>query len=215
MSSPLMSLLMRRQLASLSCKPHLLAVGCFHIQTTRHKENAAVNAVLSKTTSGKLRASDIQKLLSEVVRESQYTKVREAPAPALGLGVAGLVPFVAVPVLSIANGTMLDGLLFTQLAYSATILSFLGGANWGEAVARDQVTLCRLGWAVTPQLLGWMALALPTPLGLLVTSAGLTAALTHDVLLTENPQWHKALRFVLTAGAVTSLTASLFLYIIY
>lgn len=215
MASPLVTLLMRRNLANVTCRPYFSVVGCFHTQTPNRKENALVNSIISNASTGKIKGGEIQKLISEVVRESQFRKITESPAPALGLGLAGLVPFAAVPLLTIANGTILDGLMFAQLAYGATILAFLGGANWGEAIAQNQPTKCRLGWAVTPQLLGWVALALPVPAGLLVTSAGLAAAVTHDVLLTENPQWHKALRFVLTAGAISSLTASLFLYVIY
>jgi len=216
MSYPLMQILLRRP-ATFRCmvSPLSAATTLLHTQPPLQKQSPAIDNFLSNVRNGKLRVGDIQKILSEVVRESRYTHIKDSPPAALGLGIAGLVPFAAVPLLTIMNSTLLDGLVLAQLAYGATVLSFLGGSNWGEAVARDQPTFCRLSWAVTPQLLGWLALTLPTPIGLLVTSGGLSAALANDVLLSDNPQWHKSLRFVLTVGAVGSLFTTLCLYAIY
>jgi hypothetical protein len=72
------------------------------------------------------------------------------------LGLSGLIPFVGLTAL------MHQPWAITWfLAYSAVILSFLGGIHWGVAM-RDpswsnpwRLCLCML-----PSLLGWLALAL-------------------------------------------------------
>ena len=58
-------------------------------------------------------------------------EVRESPVPALTLGLAGLLPFVSVPIYLALTGVFSPSLEFAQAAYGASILSFLGGVRWG------------------------------------------------------------------------------------
>ena len=78
---------------------------------------------------------------------SAITGLRHSPAPALGLGLAGLIPFVAAPAymvlvifykcrlsslsvfLQYNAGVFLPSIATAQLTYGATILSFLGGVH--------------------------------------------------------------------------------------
>lgn len=174
-----------------------------------------ISSTLTKTLSGKPDIKELTKLAKIVTEQAQFTKFREAPMPAQILGVGGLIPFAGIPLLILINASALPGLVFAELAYGATILSFLGGANWIDAINKGDITLKKLGWTVTPQLLGWTALLLPTPIGLILTTAGLSASLAHDVLLTNYPPWLKSLRYVLTAGAVGSLTLTFLLNIVF
>lgn len=231
----LISVITRRNLSSLSIKTlkykdvllHNRAtvrfhpVTCFSTSERKWSESKPpagsniITSTLSKTLSGKPDFNEVTKLAKIVTEQAQFTKFREAPVPAQILGFGGLAPFVGVPLLILINASALPGLVFAELAYGATILSFLGGANWIEAINKGDITLNKLGWTVTPQVLGWTALLLPTPLGLILTTVGLSASLAHDVLLTSYPAWLKSLRYVLTVGAVGSLTLTFLMNIVF
>ncbi|XP_008486830.1 transmembrane protein 69-like [Diaphorina citri] len=104
-----------------------------------------------------------------------------------------------------------------QLAYGATILSYLGGIQWGATLPDSSKSLPSyeaLGLAVAPQLVAWFSLLLPIPLGLITTSTALTATLAVDLLKQNYPPWFKSLRIFLTMGAVGSLVGTLFGYIV-
>ena len=58
-------------------------------------------------------------------------QVRHSPTPALVLGISGLIPFVAAPLYMHYSGAFLPEIATAQLAYGASILSFLGGVRWG------------------------------------------------------------------------------------
>ena len=53
----------------------------------------------------------------------------QGPGPALCLGVAGLIPFVTAPLYMANSGYFLPDIATAQLAYGASILSFLGGVR--------------------------------------------------------------------------------------
>ena len=53
----------------------------------------------------------------------------QGPGPALCLGVAGLIPFVSAPLYMANSGFFLPDIATAQLAYGASILSFLGGVR--------------------------------------------------------------------------------------
>lgn len=67
------------------------------------------------------------------------TDIKHAPAPALFYGVSGLIPFTAIPAYMFQYGAYVPELAFTSLAYSAVILSFLGGVRWGSYVTNPEV----------------------------------------------------------------------------
>lgn len=80
------------------------------------------------------------------------------------LGYAGLIPFVGLAA-QVSNPDAVSAFM----AYSAVILSFLGGVHWGVAM-RDQpfASDARLVVCMLPSLFAWLALLLPLNLGLWV-----------------------------------------------
>ncbi|XP_057855415.2 uncharacterized protein LOC131065051 isoform X2 [Cryptomeria japonica] len=100
-------------------------------------------------------------------------KLEELPTTALGLGLAGAIPFVLLtpPLCSILPGTLSTRSLEAQAAYGAVILSFLGGPHWGLAMVRTHapphdkvfsinISTFRFIWSIVPSLLAWPALLL-------------------------------------------------------
>ncbi|NQW09578.1 MAG: DUF3429 domain-containing protein [Alphaproteobacteria bacterium] len=142
----------------------------------------------------------------------------DIPPPAGTLGFAGVLPFVAGTVgfwaLPQPNWAWLA--LEAQVFYGCVILSFLGAVHWGAVLAEGSEAVAeawpRLGWSVTPALVGWMA-ALMNPAPALVTlMVGLGAAFVIDrrtVTMGGFPEWYGVLRRWLTAIALLSLGVSL------
>jgi len=144
---------------------------------------------------------------------SDLLQLPRGPAPALGLGLAGLTPFLAAPLYMQGVGLWLPGVAAAQLSYGAVILSFLGGVRWGLLVSGDlPPTWSAYTLSVAPSLLGWAALLSPSlPAGLVACSAGLLAAASLDCRQPAYPPWFRALRLLLSLAAVTSLLACLVL----
>jgi len=97
------------------------------------------------------------------------------------------------------------------LAYGASIASFLGAIHWGLAMQHGANGRVAYLWGVTPSLIAWTALLLPTPWGLLLL-AGLLL-LCFGVDRTRYPlyqlQGWLPMRLRLTAVACSScLTAA-------
>lgn len=138
------------------------------------------------------------------------------PRLPLFLGLAGLVPFVALA-LAIATGsgwrlgiTMMASML---AQYAAVILAFLGGIRWGLAlrlpVGLRRSTLFVL--SVIPALTGWFALALKRPFDLAVLALALLSLGLADQALSRDgtaPAWFGRLRLILTFVAVLSLAVA-------
>jgi hypothetical protein len=165
-------------------------------------------------------------------RELYVTDKSQIPSAALWLGLAGLIPFVACAV-QIALGLPLQAkfvgpAIYALQLYSAVILSFMGGAQWGLAVrdapggadTRDRAatldrtaTLETMDWrrygiSVLPALIAWAGLWIGGRNGLLLIAAGLATLLAYDlwtVARGEAPAWYGRLRAILTAVAVTAL----------
>jgi hypothetical protein len=142
------------------------------------------------------------------------TAADQIPRPALWLGVAGLIPFVATaiqvgvswPLEPRFNGPA----LYTLQLYGAVILSFMGGAQWGLTV-RDQpygAEWRRYGMSVVPALIAWAGLWLGGRNGLLTLAGGLCLLLIYDlwtVTRGEAPAWYGRLRIGLTVIAALAL----------
>jgi Protein of unknown function (DUF3429) len=97
------------------------------------------------------------------------------PTWAARLGYAGLIPFVALAALAVWMPAFRLQLQWALAAYGAVIVSFLGALHWGW-VMREEAPLnpsASLIWGVTPSLLAWLALLLPTALSLYVLAASL------------------------------------------
>lgn len=139
----------------------------------------------------------------------------KSPKPALYLGFGGLIPFVSPTLLMAVTESYIPELAFAQLAYGATILSFLGGARWGFAL--PETSPAKPDWinltnSVVPSLLAWVAMLMSDSIFPAATMVimGLGIALHYDLsLLPTYPSWFKALRSVLTVVAFFSLVGTL------
>lgn len=138
------------------------------------------------------------------------------PAPALILGLAGLIPFLAaaaaqwlaLPLLAPETGLRL------AVVYGAIILSFLGGIRWGTAIGPYDTGRQGLEFpaSVLGSLAGLAAAFLPAIPGLALLIAGFLMQGLWDVMSVDAgrlPAWFGRLRMILTAGAVISLVAAL------
>ena len=127
---------------------------------------------------------------------------------ALGLGYAGLIPFVGL-VLAVWFSDASDRVRSAAalLAYSATILSFLGAIHWGLAM-RDasDPPVARLAWGVVPSLVAWLALLWGSNGGLLLLAASLWTcwAVDHAIYPRFGLEGWLAMRLTLTAVASLS-----------
>ena len=142
------------------------------------------------------------------------------------LGYAGLIPFAGGALLAWVPGVpvaFLSGYLGWTLYYGAIILSFMGGARWGLAMieaergARPGEPFSGLLAAVTPALIGWVAivppallpLAFPTSARLILLSAGFAGLLAEDLRAQRQaraaPRWYAALRVRLTFWVLLAL----------
>jgi len=136
------------------------------------------------------------------------------PTPAIWLGGLGALPFVvmaAAHILSAGEIASLTG--FALAAYGAVILSFLGGIQWGLAVAPgrpDAPIAVPLILSVVPSLTGWGALLLPDPANLLVLALTFLAVLALDLRAVRTglaPGWYPRLRVPLSLVVAGALIA--------
>ena len=99
------------------------------------------------------------------------TRVPTSLVSALGYG--GLVPFCLLALAACWPGGRNQAFFgFALLAYGASIASFLGAIHWGMAMRDGAGRRVAYLWGVTPSLVAWTSLLLPTPWGL-VLLAGL------------------------------------------
>ena len=144
-------------------------------------------------------------------------RIETLPQPALVLGLAGLVPFVALAI-QVATGRPFDARMTGQalaalLIYGAVILSFLGGIQWGLAVASADRSDAwrRFGLSVLPSLVAWAGLWLGGRNGLITLAVGVGLWGLYEVWSTglgEAPRWYGRLRLALTIVVVAALTAA-------
>jgi len=141
------------------------------------------------------------------------------PLPALILGLAGLIPFIATAAALWLGGSVWRFDSGTALiAYGAVILSFLGGIRWGVEItlnAKRPATGALL-FSVLPSLVGWGALLLQSlinlPLAVSTLIIGFVLQYASDRRGTAAqvlPAWFGKLRLILSAGATLSLVAGL------
>ncbi|WP_341705905.1 DUF3429 domain-containing protein [Halopseudomonas sp.] len=134
------------------------------------------------------------------------------PRLALGLGLAGVIPFVSGALgLWVTPDAWRDRVLEELMAYAAIILAFMGAIHWGLAMRAEENSdkaPVQLGLSVIPPLLGWVALALPTFLGLPVFLVAFAALYFADIWAVDHgvaPVWYPALRKPLSIIVVCSL----------
>ncbi|MFM8375261.1 MAG: DUF3429 domain-containing protein [Phenylobacterium sp.] len=132
------------------------------------------------------------------------------PGAVLAWGLAGLIPFLGLPALAFAAPALGAGSDRALALYAAVILSFLGGARWGRAVAEAAPDPRTIALAMAPSVAAWGLVLLPErhsgpALGGL--AAALVLHLVWDLRSAGLPAWYPRLRLILTAGAVAGLAA--------
>lgn len=155
---------------------------------------------------------EAQKRYKHMLTQVDWKEIKKSPQPALAYGAAGLLPFVVPPAAILLNCAFLPNLAFVQLAYGASILSFLGGVKWGFAVpdnSYQKLTWENLGQSVSLSLVAFASLILPPWMGTLTLVAGLGASAYIDITSPGYPQWFKAMRLCLSAVAIGSLLFTL------
>jgi hypothetical protein len=148
------------------------------------------------------------------------TDDRRIPLVPLLLGLAGLIPFAALSLVAALDYAPIPGppraALPALILYGATIVSFLGGIRWGQAVMDPDQRRARVHYAVSvlPQLAAW-GTVLAYLLGAL-GETGCLAALSAVALATGladyafakvggAPLWFGRLRLGLSLGAAAAL----------
>ncbi|KAL4235582.1 Transmembrane protein 69 [Mactra antiquata] len=158
--------------------------------------------------------SDGKKQVTALTLIKDLKNIKSSPMPALVLGFGGLVPFVAPPLYMLLTGTSVASLAFAQGVYGACILSFIGGVRWGMTLQEDTVVKpnwFNLCYSVTPPLVGWFALLMPTTFALTTLIVGLGGAAYMDIVMWGYPHWFKAMRFLLSFTAILSLWTTILL----
>jgi drug/metabolite transporter (DMT)-like permease len=144
---------------------------------------------------------------------------RQIPFPALLLGAAGVLPFVALTLAALLRVEERFGLPpgFARaglVGYGVVIVSFLGGIRWGAGLfhgdAKRAAALFAL--SVLAPLVAWAALFMPRPHDLVVLIGCFLILGVSDVLLASRgaaPRWYGTLRGVLTVAVVAVLIFAL------
>jgi len=103
------------------------------------------------------------------------------------LGYSGLIPFVALAGLSfLVSSAHKPAVMFSLLAYGATVVSFLGAIHWGLAMVENSPSKRQLVWGVVPSLLAWISLMVDVELGLLLVASVLFLCLVIDYKIYRN-----------------------------
>ena len=149
-------------------------------------------------------------IASEPVREDH-----DIPDVPLGLGLGGLVPFIALALALALQHPTLWGLAAAPalLGYGAVILSFLGGVHWGLGL-RHPAPDMRAGLyvlGVVPPLWAWAGLLLGGAAGLGLLALGLALHGLLDAARATRfaaPRWYPRLRLLLAGLATIATTAA-------
>ncbi|NWI96991.1 TMM69 protein, partial [Pitta sordida] len=157
---------------------------------------------------------------SETEAQKPKESLKDAPKPALYLSLAGLIPFVSVPLVMAIQGTYYPEVAFAQVTCGAAMVSFLGGMRWGFALPENSPAKpdwLNLGNSIVLPLLAWQALLFrDITQGAVMLVLALGIALHYDIaLLPDYPRWFKILRVWGTVVMVLSLLATLSLKLYY
>ncbi|KAM7098647.1 transmembrane protein 69 [Molossus nigricans] len=149
------------------------------------------------------------------------TYLPDSPKPALYVSLVGLIPFFAPPLVMVMTKTYIPILAFTQMAYGASFLAFLGGIRWGFVLPEGSPAkpdFLNLASSTAPVVFAWSAFLISESLSEAIVTViiGLGIALHIELfLLPHYPNWFKALRIVVTLVALLSFVLTLLLKDIY
>ncbi|MDR5904624.1 DUF3429 domain-containing protein [Franzmannia qiaohouensis] len=122
------------------------------------------------------------------------------------LGAAGLLPFAFTLLMAwVAPAGWQAWAISAFLFYSAVILSFLGGIQWGVAMTldapEDAAFASRMLRSMLPSLIAWPALLLPDLAATLILLAGYLLIHAYEgqpASRARLPGWYRSLRRSLT-----------------
>tara|TARA_Y100000780_G_scaffold32758_1_gene26735 strand:- start:101 stop:523 length:423 start_codon:yes stop_codon:yes gene_type:complete len=124
------------------------------------------------------------------------------------LGVAGLIPFLAMPIAYSFNLLSLTQSAIYFMQYSAVLLSFFGGIHWWDSISNARYGK-QMYIAMLPSIVGWLCLVFshaPKTLGVL--SLSYVAILVYDKFTLSLPKGqivsYISLRIALTSVVVIS-----------
>ena len=124
------------------------------------------------------------------------------------LGVAGLIPFLAMPIAYSLNLLSLTQSAIYFMQYSAVLLSFFGGIHWWDSISNQRYGK-QMYIAMLPSIVGWLCLVFshdPKTLGVL--SLSYVAILVYDKFTLSLPKGqivsYISLRIALTSVVVIS-----------
>ena len=124
------------------------------------------------------------------------------------LGVAGLIPFLAMPIAYSLNLLSLTQSTVYFMQYSAVLLSFFGGIHWWDSISNQRYGK-QMYIAMLPSIIGWLCLVFshdPKTLGVL--SLSYVAILVYDKFTLSLPKGqivsYISLRIALTSVVVIS-----------
>ncbi|KAM4872200.1 transmembrane protein 69 isoform 1-T2 [Thomomys bottae] len=154
---------------------------------------------------------------------SIITYLLDSPKSVLSLTLVGLIPLVAPPVVMVLTKTYIPGLAFSQMAYGASFLAFLGGIRWGFVLPEGSPAkpdYLNLANSIIPVMFSWFAFLISISEGLSgaigTIVVGLGISLHVEVfLLPQYPNWFKAYRIVITLVALFSFAMTFLVQNIY
>ena len=151
--------------------------------------------------------------------------MRALPPFAIGLAIAGVIPFALLGILSVQPGPDSSLVAMRSLVgYGAVILAFLGGVHWGFTLDEDgdgRAMRARLSLGVVPSLVGWVAIVCSVfarpAVGMAVLIAGLIGTVVVESRAQRRdlmPHGYMAMRWVISVVVVAFLTTVLVLRIV-
>jgi hypothetical protein len=155
------------------------------------------------------------------------------PTPALLLGVAGLVPFIGLALLTLTafDDAVAQRYLWALIGFGAVMLAFLGGVHWGFVLhpaalpesmdPAERRDAGRLALGVLPSLIGWAAMLTPLlavpEIGLAILIVGYAGTVAAEAQLRRRdlvPTGYMAMRWGLSIVVVAILVTVLVLRLI-
>ncbi len=144
------------------------------------------------------------------------TPESSASAPALLIGMSGLIPFVGLAAMvGLGPPTWYVYWLAALSYYGAVILTFVGALHWAYALKRNahgREAWLQYAFSVAPALIAWLSLLFPVWTALKLQATGLLICCLFDRSMSRYdpvPAWFLHLRAGLTlVGSVSLVLAS-------
>ena len=137
----------------------------------------------------------------------------KTPQVVLIYGLLGLSGFLGPPLVGLLAADYRALASLFLVAYAALILSFLGGARWGLAVAGPAPSPITVSLAMLPTLFALALIVLPESHRLWQIgglAAGLALQWIWDIRARGLPDWYPRLRTTLSGGALLGLIVGAF-----